>query len=255
MRVAVDVRELCGRPTGVGRYLAGLLDAWSDNAAAQRHQWALYAHARPTLPGRWDEHFRLVEGGGGTTWEQCSLPAALARRPARCAVRAGVHCTPHRGCPRGPDRSRRLVLCPPGMVFVPRGHAAPAAHRVVGAPRAPGDHRLGVFAIRDRAPHRHRRDRASRVIPLGIDQPTAGSARSRGSAEPREPLGALRRLDLRATPRRSIDRSVRRGRRAGPECAARDRRRKPDASSAARPRRASPAARACRSHSHPLVCR
>jgi len=77
MRVAVDVRELCGRPTGVGRYLRGLLEAWSDNAVAQRHQWALYAHARPTLPDRWDEHFRLVEGGGGTVWEQVSLPAAL----------------------------------------------------------------------------------------------------------------------------------------------------------------------------------
>jgi glycosyltransferase involved in cell wall biosynthesis len=78
MRVAVDVRELCGRPTGVGRYLAGLLEAWSDNAAAQRHQWTLYSHARPTLPGRWDEHVRLVAGGGGTLWEQFSLPAALA---------------------------------------------------------------------------------------------------------------------------------------------------------------------------------
>lgn len=82
MRVAVDVRELCGRPTGVGRYLAGLLEAWSDNAVAQHHQWTLYAHARPTLPDRWDEHVRLVEGGGGTIWEQFSLPAALrAHRP------------------------------------------------------------------------------------------------------------------------------------------------------------------------------
>ena len=82
MRVAVDVRELCGRPTGVGRYLAGLLEAWSDNAVAQRHQWALYAHARPALPGHWDEHFRLVSGGGGTLWEQRALPAALrGQRP------------------------------------------------------------------------------------------------------------------------------------------------------------------------------
>ena len=82
MRVAVDVRELCGRPTGVGRYLARLLEAWSDNAVAQRHHWALYAHARPALPDQWEEHFRLVGGGGGTMWEQFSLPAALrANRP------------------------------------------------------------------------------------------------------------------------------------------------------------------------------
>jgi glycosyltransferase involved in cell wall biosynthesis len=82
MRVAVDVRELCGRPTGVGRYLAGLLEAWTDNATAQRHQWALYAHAPATLPGRWDETFHLVPGGGGTMWEQRALPSALrAHRP------------------------------------------------------------------------------------------------------------------------------------------------------------------------------
>lgn len=82
MRVAVDVRELCGRPTGVGRYLTGLLEAWADNATAQRHQWTLYAHARPAVPERWDPTVRLVSGKGGTAWEQFSLPRALsAERP------------------------------------------------------------------------------------------------------------------------------------------------------------------------------
>ena len=83
MRIAVDVRELCGRPTGVGRYLAGLLDAWSDNATAQRHQWTLYAHARPPLPSPWHERLRVIGGGGGTAWEQTSLARALggAERP------------------------------------------------------------------------------------------------------------------------------------------------------------------------------
>ena len=82
MRIAIDARELCGRPTGVGRYLAGLLDAWSNNATAQRHQWTLYAHARPPLSGRWQEHFRLIEGAGGTSWEQISLARALVAQPA-----------------------------------------------------------------------------------------------------------------------------------------------------------------------------
>jgi glycosyltransferase involved in cell wall biosynthesis len=82
MRIAIDARELCGRPTGVGRYLAGLLGAWSNNATAQRHQWTLYAHARPNLPGRWPEHFRLIEGAGGTSWEQVSLARALVAQPA-----------------------------------------------------------------------------------------------------------------------------------------------------------------------------
>ena len=79
MRVAIDARELCGRPTGVGRYLAGLLEAWGDNATAQRHQWTLYAHTRPAIPaGRWDAAVRVLDGGGGTAWEQLSLPRALA---------------------------------------------------------------------------------------------------------------------------------------------------------------------------------
>jgi glycosyltransferase involved in cell wall biosynthesis len=82
MRVAVDARELCGRPTGVGRYLSGLLEAWADNATAGRHQWVLYAHSRPWVTDRWEPHVRVVEGGGGTAWEQFTLPRALsAERP------------------------------------------------------------------------------------------------------------------------------------------------------------------------------
>src|ERR687894_3279492 len=82
MRIAVDVRELCGRPTGVGRYLKGLLEAWDDNHTAQRHQWTLYAHAKATLPAQWHEHLRVIAGGGGTAWEQLTLQRALnAQRP------------------------------------------------------------------------------------------------------------------------------------------------------------------------------
>jgi glycosyltransferase involved in cell wall biosynthesis len=82
MRVAIDARELCGRPTGVGRYLAGLLEAWGDNATAQRHQWTLYAHARPAVADRRWAKMRVLDGGGGTSWEQISLPRALsAERP------------------------------------------------------------------------------------------------------------------------------------------------------------------------------
>ena len=82
MRIAIDVRELCGRPTGVGRYLAGLLEAWADNATAQRHKWTLYAHARPALPGRWDEQLRVIDGRGGTAWEQLALPRAVRAQRA-----------------------------------------------------------------------------------------------------------------------------------------------------------------------------
>ncbi|HET9703240.1 MAG TPA: glycosyltransferase family 1 protein [Vicinamibacterales bacterium] len=77
MRVAVDARELCGRPTGVGRYLAGLLEAWSASVPARRHEWSLYAHAPAALPGRWNERLTVLDGGGGTAWEQFTLPRAL----------------------------------------------------------------------------------------------------------------------------------------------------------------------------------
>src|SRR5688572_25225272 len=44
MRIGIDARELCGKPTGVGRHLAGLLNAWSNDASAARHKFVLYAH-------------------------------------------------------------------------------------------------------------------------------------------------------------------------------------------------------------------
>ena len=83
MRVAIDARELCGRPTGVGRYLAGLLDAWASGGdALRRHEWTLYAHTQPSIAPAWQSSLRIIKGGGGTAWEQRALPAALrANRP------------------------------------------------------------------------------------------------------------------------------------------------------------------------------
>jgi glycosyltransferase involved in cell wall biosynthesis len=58
------------------------LEAWSESAAARRHEWSLYAHAPAALPGRWNEQLTVIDGGGGTRWEQFALPRALrARRP------------------------------------------------------------------------------------------------------------------------------------------------------------------------------
>lgn len=79
MRVAVDARELCGRATGVGRYLSELLSEWSASAAASRHEWELYAHTRPDLPAPWSDRLRVLAGNGGTVWEQLTLAQALRR--------------------------------------------------------------------------------------------------------------------------------------------------------------------------------
>ncbi|MDP2319444.1 MAG: glycosyltransferase family 1 protein [Acidobacteriota bacterium] len=82
MRIAVDARELCGHPTGVGRYLSELLTEWAANTAAMRHDWTLYAHTTPRVPPAWHSAVQVVDGGGGSLWEQWSYPRALsARRP------------------------------------------------------------------------------------------------------------------------------------------------------------------------------
>jgi glycosyltransferase involved in cell wall biosynthesis len=76
MRIAIDARELCGEPTGVGRYLASVLTAWRDQAQAAAHDYVLCAHGPlPTLdlsPLRVE--VLETSGGGGTAWEQTRLP-------------------------------------------------------------------------------------------------------------------------------------------------------------------------------------
>ena len=74
VRIAVDARELLGKPTGVGRYLSGLLDTWRTLPAAQAHEFILCA---PTpLDGamsRGNQEVRIAPGSG-TWWEQTALP-------------------------------------------------------------------------------------------------------------------------------------------------------------------------------------
>jgi glycosyltransferase involved in cell wall biosynthesis len=83
MRVAIDARELCGHPTGVGRYLNGLLDAWSRSDEARRHEWTLIAHQSLTDVS-WPASVEIAAGDGGTAWEQFTLPRAV--RAARADV-------------------------------------------------------------------------------------------------------------------------------------------------------------------------
>jgi glycosyltransferase involved in cell wall biosynthesis len=75
MRIGIDARELCGRPTGVGRHLSGLLSAWSTDASASPHTFVLYAHEHVSTLLRGAE-LRVIPGSPGTAWEQLSLPKA-----------------------------------------------------------------------------------------------------------------------------------------------------------------------------------
>ena len=93
MRIAVDARELAGKPTGVGRYLAELLACWSREAAAARHEILLLTPGLLRLPAgligtggaRVDSHVIPgnvpgVRGGiGDLLWEQRALPAAAGK--------------------------------------------------------------------------------------------------------------------------------------------------------------------------------
>jgi glycosyltransferase involved in cell wall biosynthesis len=78
MRIGIDARELSGRATGAGRYLAGLLTAWSSDERARRHEFVLYS-AEPLAVPLDSRRFqtRLVQGAG-TWWEQIRLPKVAA---------------------------------------------------------------------------------------------------------------------------------------------------------------------------------
>ena len=51
MRIGIDARELCGRPTGVGRYLSGLLAQWAVDNRAREHEFVLYGRTQNSQAG------------------------------------------------------------------------------------------------------------------------------------------------------------------------------------------------------------
>ena len=93
----MDARELTGRPTGVGRFLAGVLDAWSTLPAAASHAVVLCASDTP--PSRFTERgmATLVASGSGTWWEQCVLPGLVRQADADVLLAPGytapIFCT------------------------------------------------------------------------------------------------------------------------------------------------------------------
>lgn len=199
MRIAVDVRELCGRPTGVGRYLTGLFAAWADSAAAQRHDWTLYAHAPATLPDRWKNHLRVIDGSGGSAWEQLTLSRIVnAHRPdvffapgytAPLSVSAPLVLTihdvsffAHRDWFTFREGARRRMLT---------AWSARRARRVITDSQ---------FSRREIAAHIGIPDARVTVIPLGIDRREARGADRQSQRAPivlfAGSIFARRRVDL-----------------------------------------------------------
>jgi glycosyltransferase involved in cell wall biosynthesis len=84
MRIAIDARELAGRPTGVGRYLAEILSAWGDLAGAHMHEFILCAPSGVVASAsttKLPDSLRasVVTGvGNGTPWEQIALPRLVS---------------------------------------------------------------------------------------------------------------------------------------------------------------------------------
>ena len=79
MKLAIDARELAGKATGVGRYLAELLKAWTRLPGAGSHEMVVCAPEPVPLPSSAAVSFTLrTAGGGGTLWEQWALPRLAA---------------------------------------------------------------------------------------------------------------------------------------------------------------------------------
>lgn len=172
MRLAVDARELSGRPTGVGRYLGGLLRAWSAEAADHGHELLIYAPAPLGITLGPRARVRLLPGAGGTVWEQHALPAALR------ADRADVLFSPAYSTPLLTRVPRVLALHDLSFVARPDWFArreglrrrwlarlgASAARAVITISefsRGEIEQRLGIAAAK------------IHVIPPGIDVPRA----------------------------------------------------------------------------------
>ena len=84
MRIAIDARELIGKPTGVGRYLSELLRAWGRLPAAAAHEFVLCLHEPFEPPAEGPARCTVaVAPGHGTRWQQFALPRIVRNAGAQ----------------------------------------------------------------------------------------------------------------------------------------------------------------------------
>jgi len=81
LKIAVDGRELVGKPTGVGRYLLEILRAWKVSGCPHRVMVITPSAPAPALTADLPDIVWHVEAarGAGTRWEQGRLTRALAK--------------------------------------------------------------------------------------------------------------------------------------------------------------------------------
>lgn len=85
MKIAIDARELAGKPTGVGRYLRGILRGWNEIPAAAAHRYVLCSDIGVhdhTLSNLQIEYVVSPWPVHGTAWEQTALPVLAAKSGA-----------------------------------------------------------------------------------------------------------------------------------------------------------------------------
>jgi glycosyltransferase involved in cell wall biosynthesis len=83
MRIAIDARELVGKPTGVGRYLSQILSAWTRLPGAVAHEFILCSPEEQSATGWAPLNVSQVSAGGqGTLWEQFVLPRLIKKAKA-----------------------------------------------------------------------------------------------------------------------------------------------------------------------------
>jgi glycosyltransferase involved in cell wall biosynthesis len=102
LQIGVDGRELLGRPTGVGRYLAEVLDAWlADPTWPHRLTIVVPAPPDDDLRARFPRVAWHVAASTstGTRWEQLQLPAAIRRAGVDVFFAAGYTAPLRLGCP------------------------------------------------------------------------------------------------------------------------------------------------------------
>jgi glycosyltransferase involved in cell wall biosynthesis len=78
MRIAIDAREIVGKPTGVGRYLSQILSAWAKLPGAAAHEFVLCSPEENSA-ARWAplRMSSVSAPGAGTVWEQLALPRLI----------------------------------------------------------------------------------------------------------------------------------------------------------------------------------
>lgn len=78
MRIAIDAREIVGKPTGAGRYLSEILSAWAKVPGTAAHEFVLCS-PEACSPNRWAplRISNVSAAGSGTVWEQLVLPRLI----------------------------------------------------------------------------------------------------------------------------------------------------------------------------------